>query len=251
MSLKANGNWESQVRQEGQFSKVVEKKGSQRGTWKLEKDNKYLLISVNSGDDFELDWKVGNEYKYKIESLDEKNLILLKEDSGKKITWIRMRAKKKVKKSDGGGTLITTRRIDVSPIIVNLKKRSPYSTDRYVCVKYHIIEKLEKPVAKIKEGSLYKPLAPDIREKILLYLSSLKYKEINKFEKVKKATKAIKNIISPYFNGLLKEFVVDNIIIAGSKGSIEEFIIQYPEQMVRFGLKPATKPPPAKDTKKK
>ena len=45
MSIKANGNWESQVREKDRFSKVVGKKGEQRGAWELQENNKYLKRS--------------------------------------------------------------------------------------------------------------------------------------------------------------------------------------------------------------
>lgn len=242
MSLKANGNWESQVREEGQFSRIVEKKGQQRGTWELLEDDKYLRINVETGDELDVGWKPGNSYQYLITSLTEDKLIIVKEDSGKVTEWSRVRAKKKTPQSEEG-PLITTRTIPLVPIITNLTKRSPFSKERYICVNFEIVENLEKPTANPEEVGPTLPIHPRLRENIMLYLSSLKYREINTFDEVKVVRKKLELMISTYFSGRLKELKLENIIVAGSRGSLEEFVIQYPDQMVRFGLKPPGPPP--------
>ena|GEM_PF-3090912 len=243
MSIKANGNWESQVREKDRFSKVVGKKGEQRGAWELQENNKYLKITVESGDKFDFDWEPGNEYRYEISSLTEKELVLLRIQSGKKFVWKRI----------GGGTtssspgsgeekLITTQTIDLDPFIINLKKRSPYSKDRYICVKFKIIKNLDKPVKTPEDLPEKLPVHPSLRENIMFYLSSLEYSEVNTFDEVREVVSKLEKIAEPYYGESLKELNLDNIIVAGSRGSLEEFIIQYPEQMERFGITPPQRP---------
>ena len=247
MSLKANGNWESQVREEGRFSKVVEKKGSQRGKWELKEDNKYIHITVDSGDDLEINWIPGNSYKYLISSLTEESLVLVKEDSGKTFEWTRIKSKKSASAPADGSPGITEKTTRMEPIIINLAKRNPFEKNRYVCISFDVVEELEVPVATEAELPPESPLDPRVRESLMLYLSSLKYKEINTFKEVKEIRGELETMISPYFGGRLKELKLENIIVAGTRGSLEEFIIQYSDQMVRFGLKPPEAPKPPEE----
>jgi len=237
MSIKANGNWESQVRQIGHFSEVVQKKGSQTGAWELAEKNKYLKITVDSGDDIETGWKPGNTYQYLISSLLEEKLILVKEDSGVETEWLRIMGKKSSASTAGEGVpLITEQKIDIAPLIVNLKKRTPYSKDRFVCLSLSIIEILETPAKTAEEIPEALPVHPSIRDNLTFYFSSLEYKEMKNFTKVKDHIKNLEKIINPYFKGRLKELKLNNIIVSGSRGSLEEFIIQYPDQIVRFNM---------------
>lgn len=239
MSIKANGNWESQVRQQGHFSEVVQKKGSQRGKWELAKKNKYLKITVDSGDEIETGWKPGNDYEYIITSLSDEKLILTKEDSGAEMEWLRMRAKKSSSGSPDGEQFITEQKIDIAPVIVNLKKRTPYSKERFACLGLSFIETLETPVKTIEEMTAVPLIHPSLRDDIIFYFSSLEYNEIKNFTKVKDHMTNLEKIANPYFKSRLKEIKLNNIIIAASKGSLEEFIIQYPDQMVRFNMIPS------------
>ncbi|PIE74663.1 MAG: hypothetical protein CSA18_03685 [Deltaproteobacteria bacterium] len=241
MSLKANGKWVAQVREQEKFSRIVGKKGEQQGTWKLSDDEKSLEIIVDKGDDLDMEWTPGESYKYIISLLDDSKLVLAWEDSGKKIEWIRLRAKKTPEASssesgDSKAPLITTKTTKMAPLIVNFRKRSPYSKDRYICTSFTIVEELETPVSDPAEMEQKIPVHPVIRDNILVYLSSLEYRELNTFKKVRLVTKELSKMISPYFAGRLKDVKLDHIIVAGSKGSFEEFIIQYPEQMARFGF---------------
>ncbi|MGM0418510.1 MAG: hypothetical protein ACQEQS_07300 [Thermodesulfobacteriota bacterium] len=243
MSIKANGNWEAQVREKDRFSKVVGKKGQQRGTWELQEDNKYLKITVDSGDNFDFDWEPGNEYRYEISSLTEKELVLLRIQSGKEFVWKRISgSKSSSSKSSGEDELITTQTLDPDPFIINLKKRSPYSKDRYICVKFKIIKNLDKPVKTPEELPEKLPVHPSLRENIMFFLSSLEYSEVNTFDKVREVVSQLEKITEPYYGDSLNELKLDNIIVAGSRGSLEEFIIQYPDQMERFGVSPPERP---------
>ncbi|MDY0132707.1 MAG: hypothetical protein RBR53_08565 [Desulforegulaceae bacterium] len=236
MSLKANGNWESQVRQHGHFSEVVQKKGSQKGKWKLSDKNKYFEIIVESGDEIETGWKPGNSYEYLITLVSDEKFILTKEDSGAEMEWIKPRPKK----SGSAGVdsdLIYEQEVEMEPLIINLKKRTPYSKERFICVSLSFIKNLNTPV-KTNEPAPVFPLHPSFREELLFYFSSLEYNEINKFTKVREHLKKIEKIAKPYFKGELKEIKLNNIIVAGTRGSLEEFLIQYPQQMARFGMVP-------------
>jgi len=243
MSIKANGNWESQVRQQGQFSEIIQKKGSQKGKWELSEKNKYLNISVESGDEIETGWKPGNTYQYVISSLSEEKLVLTKEDSGAEMEWIRIRAKKSMATSSSGDSaFITEQKIDMDPLIVNLKKDTPYSKERFACISLSFIKTLETPAKTKEEMPELIPVHPSFRDDLIFYFSSLEYNEMNNFTKVKEHMKNIEKIANPYFKGMLKELKLNNIIIAGSRGSLEEFIIQYPDQMVRFNMIPPQPP---------
>ncbi|MCB9481988.1 MAG: flagellar basal body-associated FliL family protein [Desulfobacteraceae bacterium] len=240
MSIKANGNWESQVRQMGHFSEVVQKKGLQRGTWELAEKNKYLKITVETGDEIETGWEPGNTYQYLISSLTEEKLVLVKEDSGAETEWLRIKGKKSAAASSADGApLITEQKIDLDPLIVNLKKRTPYSKDRQICISLSVIETLEKPARTTEEMPEPLPVHPSLRDNLVFYFSSLEYNEIKNFTKVKDHIKSLEKIINPYFKGRLKELKLNNIIVAGSRGSLEEFIIQYPDQMERFNMIPS------------
>jgi hypothetical protein len=246
MRVKANGNWESQVRQQGQFSEIIQKKGSQRGTWELSDKNKYFNISVESGDEIETGWKPGNSYQYVISSLTDEKLVLVKEDSGAEMEWLRIRSEKSGSGSSSrGAEFITEQKIEMDPLIVNLKKRTPYSKERFACISLSFTKTLETPAKTPEELPPVYPVHPSFRDDIVLYFSSLEYNEVNNFTKVQEHLKNIENLANPYFKGMLKELKLDNIIIAGSRGSLEEFIIQYPRQIERFNMIP---PPPPEES---
>lgn len=239
MSFKANGSWEAQVREEEKLTRVVKKKASQKGTWELIDDDQLLKLNVLSGDEVAYKWKVGNSYTFSIAEFTDDFLVLIKTDSSRKFELTRLKAKKTQAKAEDGSALISIRTRMMKPIIVNLKKRNKFEKNRFICVTFNLIEDLEVPVATIEEMPPENPLDPRIRENIIIYLSSLTYREINTFKEVRATTSTIEEMISPYFSGLLHELKLDNIIVAGSRGSLEEYIIQYPDQMIRFGLAPA------------
>jgi hypothetical protein len=60
-----------------------------------------------------------------------------------------------------------------------------------------------------------------------MYLSSLTYDDVSDFDRIKAQKKKLKDALNPYMEGLIKDVVIDHVIVAVSTAKVEQFIIEH------------------------
>ncbi len=219
-TFRANQSFVVQIRIEGQYSKIIEKKESVNGTWKLEekqlatwtlKKKQLTLTTVKA-------MKIGNWKKdvpkvFIITDITKKKLLLSDADGKlKEMDRVRSEAAKVEDK-----THLAT--IDLGPIVVNLKKQRPDVKDRYLCIS---IECMLASSKNSKETVL--ELHPRVQEIIIFHLSSLTYKNVNSLKKIDAVREEISKLIKPYIEKEIKSLKIKNVIITAKQKAVEDFL---------------------------
>ncbi|MFH1156493.1 MAG: flagellar basal body-associated FliL family protein [Pseudomonadota bacterium] len=209
--IRTNGGWGSDVRVEGATSRIIEKRGTASGTWKV--DQKSLTLNV---DESEIDsvWEKGASLSCFILELNA-DVLTLQYPNGRVITWNKARAKQKTQTPELAGPPV----IMMKPIVVNLNKNRSNDKDRYLCMD------LELHLHDLMPDETMPKVHPRAREAMIMYLSSLLYSDVKSFDEVKVVIKKLENILNPYLNGLLKEIKINHVVIASSMDKVEEFLI--------------------------
>ena len=211
--VRASGGWSSDVRVEGASSRIIGKKGSASGTWKIEGDQ--LVVTVEESDIPDV-WEKDKTFFYQIVEMN-KNIMTLKYPNNRVFTWKRSRDKSKDSSSDAPLQPV----IRPQPFVVNLDKTRSHDKDRYFCLALDIILEELMPDQKIP---LFHPKA---REAALMFLSSLTYKEVKTFDSVKEVNASLTALLNPYFNGLIKDIKIRHVVIASTMEKVEEFLIEH------------------------
>jgi hypothetical protein len=68
---------------------------------------------------------------------------------------------------------------------------------------------------------------PRARDAAIMYLSSLTYDDVSDFDRIKSQKEKLKDALNPYMEGLIKDVVIDHVIIAVSTAKVEEFITEH------------------------
>lgn len=235
LNFKNNGTWNLENRVEGKYSKIVEKKGALTGTWLLEENRLTINVEDDGGGEVEM-WALGS-HVFEVVRLDAVTLVL-KDEKEKEREWSKVRAQQAK-----AGEVQAHQTIPIKPLIVNVTKTRDMEKSRYLCIDLEVVLTLELPTANPEEIPPPPPLHPEVREKILIYLSSFTYRDLNSFDKIKKIKAHLETIMRPYFAGQMDELHINNVVVASSEASLDEFILQYPELMEDFG-RGVVPPPP-------
>ncbi|TWI74392.1 flagellar basal body-associated protein FliL [Desulfobotulus alkaliphilus] len=237
LTLRNNGSWQSEDRMEGQHTKIIEKRGQSTGRWKMESRDR-LVFSVETAEEAGM-WPAGSLQTFDIETLEPGKLVLRHPETGRTSEWSKVRAQRPV-----AGEILAHQVVRMEPIIVNIARTRVLERQRFLCMEMEFVLGLEYPVSSPEEIPPPPPLHPEVRETILFYLSSLEYRDMNSFDRVKEFRLHLRNMLAPYFDNRLEEIEIRNIIVASSEESLEEFILGYPELRHEFGVMPPQRPVP-------
>jgi len=210
--IDMKGTWTSSVRVADVTSKIVDSRGTASGTWHL--DEGQLIFTVVASDINDV-WEKEGTYFYKVLELSD-HLMVLEGENGRKQEW-KKTVRSKGKDSPGAANPIVT----MAPYAVNLDKHSSNARDRYLCLSMHLelMELMpEQPVPQFH---------PRARDAAIMYLSSLTYENVSDFDRIKVQKKKVKDILNPYMDGLIKDVVIDHVVVAVSAAKVEEFIIEH------------------------
>ncbi|WP_321495551.1 flagellar basal body-associated FliL family protein [uncultured Desulfobacter sp.] len=221
--IDMKGTWKSSVRIADVTSKIVDSRGMASGIWNL--DAGQLILTVGESD-IEDVWKKDSTIFYKVLELNE-HLMVLEGESGRKEEW------KKATPQPGKGAIDPVNPIvAMAPYAVNLDKHSSNVQDRYLCLSMHL------QLLELMPDQPVPQLHPRARDAAIMYLSSLTYDDVSDFDRIKVQAEKVKDILNPYMEGLIKEVVIDHVVVALSAAKVEEFIIEHT-------AKPAQKETPA------
>ncbi|WP_033397558.1 flagellar basal body-associated FliL family protein [Desulfobacter curvatus] len=212
IAIDMKGTWTSSVRIADVTSKIVDSRGTAGGTWHL--DEGQLIITVVASDINDV-WEKDGTYFYKILELND-HLMVLEGENGRKEEW-----KKTVPQKGKEGSGAVNPIVGMAPYAVNLNKHSSNAQDRYLCLSMHLelMELMpEQPVPQFH---------PRARDAAIMYLSSLIYDDVSDFDRIKVQKEKVKDVLNPYMEGLIKDVVIDHVIIAVSAAKVEEFIIEH------------------------
>ncbi|NDY72470.1 flagellar basal body-associated protein FliL [Desulfobacter hydrogenophilus] len=210
--IDMKGTWTSSVRIADVTSKIVDSRGTAGGTWDL--DEGQLVFTVVASDINDV-WEKESTYSYKLLELRD-HFMVLEGDNGRKEEW-KKTVQLKGKEGPGAVNSIVT----MAPYTVNLDKHSSNAKDRYLCLSMHLelMELMpEQPVPQFH---------PRARDAAIMYLSSLTYENVSDFDRIKVQKEKVKDILNPYMEGLIKEVVIDHVVVAVSAAKVEEFIIEH------------------------
>lgn len=212
IAINMKGTWTSSVRIADVTSKIVDSKGTAKGTWHL--DEGKLIFTVETSD-IEDVWEKNDTRFYKVLELSD-HLMVLEGENGRKEEW-KKTVHRKGKDDSGAVNPIVT----MAPYAVNLDRHSSNAQDRYLCLSMHLelMELMpEQPVPQVH---------PRARDAAIMYLSSLTYDDVSDFDRIKAQKEKVKDALNPYMEGLIKEVVIDHVVIAVSVAKVEEFIIEH------------------------
>lgn len=210
--INPKGTWNSSVRIADATSKIVSSRGNANGSWHMEEGQ--LIFTVVESDIEEI-WEKNDTSFFEIVELGER-LMLLKEESGRVGEWKKTSTKKG---TDPEGN--PQRTVNMAPYAVNLNKNSSNATDRYLCMKMHLVLKELMPDQEIPK------FHPRARDAAILFLSSLVYGDVEDFDRIKVQKKKLVDVLNPYMEGFIKDIKIEQVIIATSVTKVEEFIIEH------------------------
>ena len=213
--IKAQGGWNADVRVEGATSKIIEKRGAASGTWQLV--DKQLLITVAESDIGAL-WEKKESVVCDILELN-KDVMHLQYDDGRDQIWKRAKSTPKGQEPED-----LQRMIKMAPLVVNLNKLRSHDKDRYLCVDLEL--NLKSPLPDMPVPVLH----PRAREAVILFLSSLIYKDVKTLDGVEQVTKNIEVMLNPYLDNQLDNIKVNHVVISSSKDKVQEFLIEHAPQ---------------------
>jgi len=211
--IRANGSWKSDVRVEGASSKIIGKKGSASGNWRIEENHLVLTVTESNIEDL---WVKDQTLFCEIVEINN-DLMKLRYPSQRIVTWKRSRVKKKARQD--GEPLPPV--IKPLPVVVNLNKIRSHDKDRYLCVD------LELTLQELMPEQEVPGFHPKAREAAVIFLSSLTYQEVKTFDKVKAVKKQLEVLLTPYFKGQMKDITISHVVIASTMEKVDEFLIEH------------------------
>lgn len=210
--IDIKGTWKSSVRIADVTSKIVDVRGTASGIWNLDAGQLILTISESDIDNV---WKKDSTIFYKVLELNE-HLMVLEGESGRKEEW-----KKTTPQPGKDATDPVNPIVAMAPYAVNLDKHSSNVEDRYLCLSMHL------QLLELMPGQSVPLFHPRARDAAIMYLSSLTYDDVSDFDRIKVQNEKVKEVLNPYMEGLIKEVVIDHVVIALSAAKVEEFIIEH------------------------
>lgn len=212
IAIDMKGTWTSSVRIADVTSKLVASKGTARGTWHL--DEKQLIFTVEESD-IENVWEKNDTRFYTVLELSD-HLMLLEGETGRKEEWKKTVRLKGKEDSNALNPIVT-----MAPYAVNLDRHSSNAQDRYLCLSIHL------KLMELMPEQTVPQFHPRTRDAAIMYLSSLTYDDVSDFDRIKAQKEKLKDALNPYMEGLIKDVVIDHVIVAVSTAKVEEFIIEH------------------------
>ncbi len=224
MTLNIDGTFETQVVITEEESELIMNKGDIRGKWNLrEKEFKLDIEFVTKTIEKDLGWKVNKPVVYTFDSVSLKKMKFLSKN--KKYEWKRLVDPVTKEAIDSKDILI-----DLKPIAVNLYKDRIRGKERFLCLHYKLcfedVDDIDYIISSTKKEfvHVFYELHPRVRDAVIMYLSSLTFKEVKTFAKSRKMNKQLKKILNHYLNNKLKTLEIDRIVVASSKDGVNDFM---------------------------
>jgi hypothetical protein len=224
ITLNKDGLFEIDVKITEENSEVVVNTGNINGKWDLKE--KFFTLSFSHIDKRikdDIDWKKDKEVLYTFDKVSLKKIIF----STKSINIVWKRFKNPITNKEFINKDIT---IDLKPIVVNLYKDRIRGKERFLCLHYKLcfedVEGIDY-VIKTKKGEFaktYYELHPRIRDAVIMFLSSLKFRDIKTFAKSNLMNKDLKKVLNHYLNKKLKTLEIERIVVASSKEGVNDFL---------------------------
>ncbi len=211
LAFHNNGTFEVDERIEGDLSKIVEKVGMADGTWKMAADGSRLTLLTRRGNP-QIGWPAAT-VAYKLAMLDRNNLKLV-DPEGNHQHWLRIRSSRQ--ESAGAGKA----ELSVAPIVVNLapSKEPTYHHYEWVCTKVNMTMNRYNSKAQ---------LPARVREKIIFFLNSKTYQELNTQDKLTAAALQLKDTLNPYLDNRIVNLSFSNTILTGRAQVVDDFMAKY------------------------
>jgi|GEM_PF-3538438 len=205
----ANGKWHIQIRIEGIHFKIIEKRGQAEGTWTMnEKDKTVTLVTVIGYP--EIGWKVGTQ-TYDIAKLDPLRLHL-KNENGIKVKW------KKVRGKQGTGSDKNITSVTIAPVVTNISKDRYNQRYSWICADISLI---------LGRDDMMIQIHPKVHEKIIFFLSSKTYRDVNSNSKLQNVRKNLCKLLNLYMDNKILEVVFNKFTVTGRKNAVGEFLEPY------------------------
>lgn len=211
IAMDIKGTWTSSVRIADVTSKIVDSKGTASGTWHLDEGQLIFTVEVSDIEDV---WAKNDTRFYKVLELSD-HLMILEGESGRKEEW-----KKTVRQKKEGPSALNPV-VTMAPYAVNLNKYSSNAQDRYLCLNMYL------ELMELMPDQSVPQFHPRARDAAIMYLSSLTYDDVSDFDRVKVQKEKVKNVLNPYMEGLIKEVIIDHVVINVSIAKVEEFLIEH------------------------
>ena len=209
--IKMEGKWEASVKIADFSSKIIGVKGKASGKWHIE-DNSLILTVFESN--INKLFKKNSTSFFEIIKLNDNNMELM-DTYGLIKTWKAVQPQKKQ------GDINTINTIRMAPFTVNLNKVRSHDKDRYLCLNLQLVLKDYMPGAQLPK------IHPKAREAIIVYLSSLVYKDVKSLEQVKELQEKLKIILNPYCGDVIDKVEIDHVIISSTIERVAEFLIEH------------------------
>ncbi|GEM_PF-4769958 len=211
LTIKMENKWEASVKIADFTSNIIQARGKASGQWHIE-DNTFVLTVFET--DIEKIFKKNSTGFFEIIKLDDKVLELM-DTNGQIIVWKTVQ----IPKNQAGGNSVNS--IRMAPFTVNLNKVRSRDKDRYLCLNLKIILKEFMPGAQLPK------VHPKAREAVLIYLSSLVYKDIKDLSKVKELQNNLRIVLNPYMGDMVEKVEIDHVIVSSTIDRVEEFLIEH------------------------
>jgi len=144
------------------------------------------------------------------------HLMVLEGETGRKEEWKKTVRRKGKDDSNALNPIVT-----MAPYAVNLDRHSSNAQDRYLCLSIHL------KLMELMPEQTVPQFHPRARDAAIMYLSSLTYDDVSDFDRIKAQKEKLKDALNPYMEGLIKDVVIDHVIVAVSTAKVEEFIIEH------------------------
>jgi len=208
MSLKNNGTFETDLRIEGQMSKIIEKKGRAAGTWEAKKTGDRFILNITRGDP-SIGWQTGEQI-YRIGRLDRTTMVLVSAD-GREYRW-----EKNGVHAEDTPEMKDIRTLTLAPLVVNLMPGKSRASQRYkwLCLRMdlQLSPEGEQPSIEARWQNV-----------IITVLSSKTYEEVNAPQKVEVMANELRDLLNPYLNGRVNKVVINKMVVTGRQEAVDAF----------------------------
>ena len=212
LAMDIKGTWTSSVRVADVTSKIVQSRGTASGTWHLEEGQ--LILTVMDSDIEDI-WAKNDTCFYTVLEI-EPHRLLLEDEKGFQGEW-----KKSTQSKGKGGATEINPVISMDPYAVNLNRLSSNTEDRYLCMNMHL------ELMELMPDQSVPKFHPRARDAVITYLSSLTYDDVSDYERIKVQKEKLTQLVNPYMEGLVKELVIDHVVIVSTPAQVEAFIIEH------------------------
>lgn len=212
LSFRDNKTFDVDQQVEGLLAKSNPKQGKVNGTWKMDSSASQLTLEVKTGNP-QMGWPA-QPIVFRIVTFDDTTLHLMAPD-GKHDVW-----KKVPLSKTGPDREKEASTIKIAPIVVNLAVSASSATQQYhwLCTEVQLMMNNYD----IKAG-----LHPRIQEKIIFFLNSKAYEEINTLDKIAAISEELKNTLNPYLDHRIINVTLNNTILTGRKEAVDQFLAKY------------------------